>query len=50
MSQTITKGGKSTVEERIENVKVCLANAKNHQEVAAQYEEKALQDHVVVYP
>ncbi|MER2192196.1 MAG: IS3 family transposase [Solibacillus sp.] len=38
MSQTMTKGKKTTVEERIEIVKACLANGKNYQETAAQYE------------
>lgn len=38
MSQTMTKGRKTTVVERIEIVKACLANAKNYQETAAQYE------------
>ena len=38
MSQTMTKGRKTTVEERIEIVKACLANGKNFQETAAQYE------------
>lgn len=38
MSQTMTKGRKTTVEERIEIVKACLTNGKNYQETAAQYE------------
>ncbi len=38
MSQTMTKGRKTTVEERIEIAKTCLANGKNYQETAAQYE------------
>ena len=38
MSQTMTKGRKTTVEERIEIVKACIANKKNYQETAAQYE------------
>ena len=38
MSKTMTKGRKTTVEERIEIVKACLANGKNYQETATQYE------------
>ena len=38
MSQTMTKGRKTTVEERIEIAKACLANEKNYQETAMQYE------------
>ncbi|WP_016993635.1 helix-turn-helix domain-containing protein [Lysinibacillus boronitolerans] len=38
MSQTMTKGRKTTVEERIEIVKAWLTNGKNYQETAAQYE------------
>ena len=38
MSQTMTKGRKTTIEERIEIAKACLANGKNYQETAAQYE------------
>lgn len=38
MSQTMTKGRKTTVEERIDIAKACLANGKNYQEVATQYE------------
>ena len=38
MSQTMTKGRKTTVEERIEIVKACIANKKNYQETATQYE------------
>ncbi|QDQ02957.1 IS3 family transposase [Lysinibacillus fusiformis] len=38
MSQTMTKGRKTTVDERIEIVKACLASDKNYQETAAQYE------------
>lgn len=38
MSQAMTKGRKTTVEERIEIAKACLANGKNYQETAAQYE------------
>ena len=38
MSQTMTKGRKTTVDERIEIVKACLANDKNYQETAVQYE------------
>lgn len=37
MSQTMTKGRKISVEERIEIAKACLANGKNYQEAAAQY-------------
>ena len=37
LSQTMTKGRKTTVEERIEIAKACLANGKNYQETAAQY-------------
>lgn len=37
MNQTMTKGRKTTIEERIEIVKACLANKKNYQETAAQY-------------
>ena len=37
MSQTMTKGRKTTVEERIEIAKACQANGKNYQETAAQY-------------
>lgn len=37
MSQTMTKGRKTTVEERIEIAKACLASGKNYQEIAAQY-------------
>lgn len=37
MSQTMTKGRKTTVEERIEIAKACLTNGKNYQETAAQY-------------
>ena len=38
MSQTMTKGRKTTVEERIEIAKACIANEKNYQETAIQYE------------
>lgn len=38
MSQPMTKGRKTTVEERIEIVKACLTNGKNYQETATQYE------------
>ncbi|MCH7324064.1 IS3 family transposase [Solibacillus sp. MA9] len=38
MSQAMTKGRKTTVEERIEIAKNCLANGKNYQETATQYE------------
>ena len=38
MSQAMTKGRKTTVEERIEIAKACLENGKNYQETAAQYE------------
>ena len=38
MSQTMTKGRKTTVEERIKIAKACLANGKKYQETAAQYE------------
>lgn len=38
MNQTMTKGRKTTVEERIDIVKACLATGKNYQETAAQYE------------
>lgn len=38
MSQAMTKGRKTTVEERIEIAKACLANGKKYQETAAQYE------------
>ena len=38
MIHAMTKGRKTTVEERIEIVKACLANGKNYQETAAQYE------------
>ena len=37
MSQTMTKGRKTTVEERIEIAKACVANGKNYQETAIQY-------------
>src|SRR5690606_18138543 len=37
MSQTMTKGRKTTLEERLEIVQACLANGKNYQETAAQY-------------
>ena len=38
MSQTMTKGRKTTVEERVTIAKTCLANGKNYQEIAVQYE------------
>jgi len=38
MNEPMTKGRKTTVEERTEIVKACLANGKNYQETAAQYE------------
>jgi len=38
MNQTMTKGRKTTVEERMTIVKACLANGKNYQETATQYE------------
>ena len=38
MSQTMTKGRKTKIEERIEIAKACLANGKNYQETAAKYE------------
>ncbi|WP_419096463.1 IS3 family transposase [Ureibacillus endophyticus] len=38
LSQSMTKKRKTTVEERIEIAKACLANGKNYQEIAAQYE------------
>ena len=34
----MTKGRKTTIEERIEIAKACLANVKNYQETAAQHE------------
>lgn len=37
MSQTMTKGRKTTLEERLEIAQACLANGKNYQETAAQY-------------
>lgn len=37
MSQTMTKGRKTTVEERIEIAKACLTNEKNYLETAAKY-------------
>ena len=38
MSKTMTKGRKTTVEERIEIAKACLTNGKNYQETAGQYD------------
>lgn len=38
MNQTMTNGRKTNVEERIEIAKACLANEKNYQETAAQYD------------
>lgn len=38
MSQTMTKGRKTTAEERIDIAKACLANDKNYQETAIRYE------------
>jgi len=37
MSQAMTKGRKTTVEERVEIAKTCVANGKNYQEAAIQY-------------
>lgn len=37
LSQTMTKGRKTTVEERIDIAKAYLVNGKNYQEIAAQY-------------
>jgi transposase len=37
MSQTMTMKRKTTLEERMEIVKACLANNKNYQEIATQY-------------
>jgi transposase-like protein len=37
MSQTMTKGRKTTVQERIEIVQSCIANEKNYQVTAEQY-------------
>lgn len=37
MSQTMTKGRKTTVQERIEIAQACIANNKNYQEIAEQY-------------
>jgi len=37
MSQTMTKGRKTTVQERIEIVQACIANEKNYQVTAEQY-------------
>ena len=38
MSQTMTKGRKTTLEERIEIVKTCLKNEKDYKKIAAQYD------------
>ena len=38
MSQTMTKGRRTTIEERIEIANACLANGKNYQETAMKYE------------
>lgn len=38
MSQSMTKGRKTTVEERVEIAKAGLTNGKNYQEIATQYE------------
>ena len=38
MSQTMTKGRKTTLEERIEIVKTCLKNEKDYKKTAAQYD------------
>lgn len=38
LSKTMTKGRKTTIEERIEIAKACLANQKNYQETATQYQ------------
>lgn len=38
LRKTMTKGRKTTIEERVEIAKACLANQKNYQETAAQYE------------
>lgn len=37
LSKTMTKGRKTTVEERIEIAKACLAKGKDYQEIAAKY-------------
>ncbi len=37
MSRTMTRGRKTTVEERIEVAQVCIANDKNYQDTATQY-------------
>ncbi len=37
MSQTMTKGSKATVQERIEIAQACIANGKNYQVLAEQY-------------
>lgn len=37
MSQTMTKGRKTTLEERIEIAKICLENGRNYQETALQF-------------
>ncbi|WP_341300586.1 helix-turn-helix domain-containing protein [Lysinibacillus sp. FSL H8-0500] len=39
----MTKGRKTTVEEHIKIIKVCLANEKNYQETAEQYGESCQQ-------
>ena len=38
LSKSMAKGRKTTVEERIEIVKACVANGKNYQETAVQYD------------
>jgi len=38
MSQSMTKGRKTSVEERVKIAKACLANGKNYQEIATLYE------------
>lgn len=38
MSQTMTKGRKTTVEEKIQIAQECLMNGKNYQEIATKYQ------------
>ncbi|EAG4326530.1 hypothetical protein CAV89_15120 [Listeria monocytogenes] len=38
MSQTMTKGRKTTFEERVEIVKACLTNEKDYKTTAVQYD------------
>lgn len=38
MNQTMTKGRKTTIQERIEIAQACIANNKNYQVIAKQYE------------